>query len=91
VVARRNLAGSPIAPSLFTGSLRSVRSSAVAVLVANLNAATIDTLAAEMMRVTRQSIIVSGFRADEATRVAKTIGKPMKDELELDDWSCLIF
>ena len=92
-VARRNLARTPRAVRLFSGSLRSVRDESVGAVVANLNAATVRTLSRDAVRVLRPGgrLIVSGFREDEATKVAPMFPLPERDRLELDGWTCLIF
>ena len=85
-VAKRNVPEITV----FTGSLRSLRNGAFDVAVANLNAATIATLGAELNRVARR-IVVSGFHEEEQARVEKQVPKPVLERLELDGWACLIF
>jgi ribosomal protein L11 methyltransferase len=91
LVARRNLDTMPVRPALFTGSLKSVRSASVDVIVGNLNAATLNLLAGEMLRVARSTVIVSGFREREAEQVVALFSRPVQRHLEMDDWTCLIF
>jgi ribosomal protein L11 methyltransferase len=81
--------------SLFAGSARSVRSGAVDLLVANLNAAAIRQLASEMARVlaTGGEVIVTGFESYEAERVEHLfagLGFSCHDRIESSGWVCLI-
>jgi ribosomal protein L11 methyltransferase len=91
VVAKGNFSAMPVAPVLFTGSLRCMRDGAVDIVVANLNAATITMLGRDLVRVARGRIIVSGFREAETGRVAAVLGRDARDHIEVDDWTCLIF
>lgn len=86
LVAKRNVPE----VAVFTGSLRSIRSGAFDVAVANLNAATIATLGSELHRVAGR-ILVSGFHEEEQARVEKEVPKAVTERLELDGWACLIF
>ena len=86
LVAKRNVPEI----ALFTGSLRSIRSGAFDVAVANLNAATIATLGSDLQRVARR-VIVSGFHEGEQARVEKHVPTPKTERIELDGWACLIF
>lgn len=92
-VAHANLAGAPRRVGLFAGSLRSVRGGAVDTIVANLNAATLRTLGGEARRVLPPggTLIAAGFRSGEADKVAAAFSLPVRDRIELDDWTCLIF
>ena len=76
--------------AVFTGSVRSLRTKSFDLAVANLNAATIATVAKELDRVARH-IILSGFHEDEQGRIEKQISRPVVERLELDGWACLIF
>lgn len=91
VVARRNFAAYPFAPALFTGSIRSVRDASVDLLIANINTATLATMERDLFRIARKSVIVSGFREKEADQIAARLRQPVKQHLEQDDWTCLIF
>jgi len=82
LVAHANLPELP----LFTGSLRSVKTGAFDMVVANLNAATIQNISADLARVATGPIILSGFRENEQVLTPREI----QDELELDDWSCIV-
>lgn len=88
-IARANLQHSGV--KLFTGSLRSVRRGSVDLIVANLNATTLKALAAELQRIGPPTLIVSGFREHETRSVTKAIGRTISDEMEQDDWACVIF
>lgn len=90
-VAAGNLAGAPARPLFFTGSLRSVRDASADVVVANLNAATLARLAGDLKRASRRRIAVSGFREAEAGEVAQRFGIAVSQQLEREDWICLIF
>jgi ribosomal protein L11 methyltransferase len=91
VVAQRNLAEYPFRPAIFTGSLRSVREGAVDLVVANLNAATLATMNRDLFRVARRTVIVSGFKTSEAQQVSARMQRPVQEQLEEDEWSCLVF
>jgi ribosomal protein L11 methyltransferase len=84
-IARRNV---PCA-SIVAGSLRSLRQGRFDLAVGNLNAATIDALARDL-RAAAPTLIVSGFREDEAQRVEQSLGRAVRETLELDGWACLI-
>ena len=86
-VARANL-GDGI--GLFTGSARSVRDEAVNWAVCNLNAATLKVLAPELYRATRGGLILSGFREEETTEVARRFTMKVTDEFELEGYACLV-
>ena len=92
-VAQANLAALPQPVRLFTGSLRSVRDGAVHAAVANLNAATLRALSRDALRVVCPggTLIAAGFRAEEAAKVAAAFPVPVRDRMELDDWTCLTF
>lgn len=85
-IARRNVP----AAALFTGSLRSIRERAIDIVVANLNAATLSTLAAELRRVAAGVTILSGFREEEASALPKRLGMTFTETLELEGYACII-
>lgn len=85
-VARGNL-GPEI--SLFTGSVRSMRSDAVDWAVCNLNAATLATLKRELPRVAH-GLILSGFSEDELQKVGAMFRREIREELELEGYSCCV-
>lgn len=77
----------------FQGSLRSARDQSVDLIVANLNAAAIETLRTELSRVARRRLILSGFREAEADLVCRplaTQGFQVVDRLSKDFWVCLL-
>jgi ribosomal protein L11 methyltransferase len=76
--------------SFFTGSVRSVRQAAFHVAVANLNEATLRTLAPDLRRIATDAVIVSGFREEEQEAVARHLGGAVVRSLELEGWACLI-
>jgi ribosomal protein L11 methyltransferase len=92
VVAQRNFAETPFRIPVFTGSLRSVRSHAVKMVVANLNAATLQTLATELKRVVSHDgmIVVSGFRDAEVERVRSFFDLPARERRSKEDYACLV-
>ena len=73
---------------LFAGSLRSVRSQSIDLVVANLNAASISTVAEDLARVARRAVILSGFRESEAESF-HVPGFAIVDRLSMDQWACL--
>ena len=75
--------------SVFAGSLRSVRSGSVDLLVANINAETIVSLAGEIKRTSRRAIL-SGFPPQEAARVERALGRAVVSS-EKDGWAALIW
>ena len=78
---------------LFTGSLRSVKRACIDVIVANLNAATLTSLASDVKRVLRVggTAILSGFEEDEVTDLVAVFGLAPAATLEQDGWACLVF
>jgi ribosomal protein L11 methyltransferase len=91
LIARNNVAASGVL--LFTGSVRSARTASVDTVVANLNAATIQTMSSDLRRVVRPHgrMILAGFREDEEKRIASLIQLETMARLEQDGWSCLVF
>ena len=85
-IARANL---DVAIGVFAGSLRSVRTAAVDVVVANLNAETLIANAAELLRVTRGHVIVAGFREDQAGPVKTVLPGKLQDQANIDGWLAL--
>ncbi len=84
VVAQGNL---PPGIALFTGSAASLRDTAFDIVVANLDAPTINSIADELARVARGTIILSGFRESEGW---PQLPRPAREVSELDDWSCVV-
>jgi ribosomal protein L11 methyltransferase len=89
-VARGNFLKDGVTVPVFTGSMRSVRSSSIDVVVANLNRVTFEYLDADLQRVLRAGglLIASGFREDETDSVAS--GWRIMERMELDDWGGLV-
>ena len=79
--------GAPI--GVFAGSIRSVKTAAFGLAVANLNAATLAGVAGDLKRVSAR-FIVSGFREDEIDRVKRSLQTEVCEELTMDDWGCLV-
>jgi len=92
-IARRNLLADGLAPHLFAGSTRAIRTRSVDVVAANINAVTHQTLAAEYARISRRLLILSGFPDRNCARVAAAIepfGYRVLDTLTRNEWICLI-
>ena len=88
-IAHANFRKSGAAVGVFAGSLRSVKTGAFSLAVANLNAATLTQVADDLKRVAAR-LIVSGFREDEIGRVTRSLAADVSDELTMDDWACLV-
>ncbi len=88
-IARRNSQEFIYQIPFFTGSLRSVRTGAVSLIVANLNAETLRNLAADMKRVCTRALIVAGFRTDELARVEQALGQSVQ-RYEQEGWACAV-
>lgn len=81
--------------ALFVGSLRSVRPAVADLLVVNINAQTIRTLAPEIARVINPGglAILTGFEqreSGEMERLLREHGLPLRDRIERDGWTCLV-
>ena len=87
-IAKRNVAGLAV----FTGSARSVRGGRFDVVVANLNAASLGGIGPDLMRARAHDgvVILSGFRASEAARVAAAVKADARETLTDSDWACLV-
>jgi ribosomal protein L11 methyltransferase len=72
---------------LFTGSAEAIRSAWADVIVANIDPATIERIAAEMKRVRKpeSTLILSGFPSSDIPH-----GFQAKETLRREDWVCLI-
>lgn len=93
LVAKANLARSIRRIPVFVGSVRAVTSQAFDLVVANLNAATLSTIRADLIRILKPGakLLVAGFRAYEAPEIMTTFALTVEDTLEQDDWACLLF
>lgn len=92
-IARSNLFHDAVPPLLFAGSTRAVRTSSIDILVANINAVTHETLAAEYARLTRRTLILSGFPDRHAARVSRSLaaaGFTVRATLARQEWICLV-
>ena len=91
-IARENISRSMFRIPVFAGSLRSVSNASVDVVVANLNLATLEAIHRDALRVLRDagSLILSGFRDEETTRVVKAFGREPRANLEMDGYACLV-
>ncbi|MBI3278206.1 MAG: 50S ribosomal protein L11 methyltransferase [Acidobacteria bacterium] len=92
-IARENFASTLFAIGVFTGSLRSVRSEAVDLLLANISAPALAQLAPEMRRVLRGGghMVLSGFGHRQTAGVLAALGNSAPaTRLNREDWVCLI-
>lgn len=92
-IARKNLLADSLPPHVFTGSTRAIASRSVDLLVANINAVTHQTLAAEYARVTRRAMILSGFPDRHAERVIEalyTCRWVVKETFTKSEWVALV-
>jgi ribosomal protein L11 methyltransferase len=74
----------------FVGSARAIRTGAVEVTVANINAEVLLTLAPDLRRVTRRALILSGFKDESVARLVAAFGGPAR-QFELEGWTGLAF
>jgi ribosomal protein L11 methyltransferase len=93
--AAANLRRDRIAARLFAGSPRSLRTGSASLVVANLNAATLLSLAGELVRVVTADglLVLSGFRhrrLGEIRRAFELRGMPVRQETARGDWRCLV-
>ena len=91
--ARHNLILDAHPPYVFAGSLRAVAPASADVVVANINAATHHTLAAEYARVARRLIILTGFPTRNELGVEQALwaqGWRPADRLTDREWVCLV-
>lgn len=92
--ARHNLIRDAHPPRVFAGSLRAVAAASADVVVANINAATHQTLAAEYVRVARRLVILTGFPARHEAGVEQALWEHEwhpTDRLTDHEWVCLAF
>jgi len=86
-IARRNLAPEV---AVFAGSLRSIRSASIDVVVANLNAETLIANASELLRVKRTALILAGFLEDQGDSIGVAIPGELRDQASIDGWTALL-
>jgi ribosomal protein L11 methyltransferase len=92
-IARCNLLAGGSPPRLFCGSARAVRAGAFDLVVANINAAAHDSLAAEYARLRPHTLVLSGFPEGDAPAVEAALrrrGFRVEAVLEEDEWRCLV-
>jgi ribosomal protein L11 methyltransferase len=89
--ARRRFHDESIEVGLFTGSLRAVRSATVDLLIANINAETLTSLAPEVLRVLTPggAAALTGFPERHLARVRAAFGD-RGEVLERGEWRALI-
>lgn len=93
-IAAGNLLRDGVAGRVFAGSLRAIANRAFDVVVANINATTHEALAGEYARAARRVIILSGYPARHAQRVADALAARhwgVAGTLEQEQWICHIF
>jgi ribosomal protein L11 methyltransferase len=91
--ARANLQRDALTAPVFIGSTRAVRSSAVDVVVANINSVTHETLSAEYSRLARRLLVLSGFPDRYVPRIERAMrleGFRPVDTLARQEWVCLV-
>lgn len=91
VVARENFAKSPYRIPLFTGSVRSVRTSSFRTVIANINATALDMMGGDLLRIAAPQaiLILSGFHEDEISRVIPA-GCITAETFVRDGWACVV-
>jgi ribosomal protein L11 methyltransferase len=93
-IARENLIADEVPPDVFAGSTRALASQSVDLLIANINSVTHLALAGEYRRLTRRTLVLSGFPTSESARVAAALagaGFAAADSFESSDWACTVF
>lgn len=93
LIARRNLHGDGAAAALFCGSARAVRTRAFGVVVANINAATHESLAEDYLRLAPRLLVLSGFPERSRAMVEAPLlrgGYRTEAVLEEGEWRCLV-
>lgn len=91
--ARHNLIYDAHPPRIFAGSLRAVAPASADVIVANINATTHESLAAEYARVARRLVILTGFPARHEAGVEQALwaqGLHPADRQTDREWVCLV-
>ncbi len=94
-VARQNLRDDGVPAALFVGSVRSVRTRSLDLIVANLHAAALEALCGELARTLKPGgrAVVSGFSSEQAPPVAEmfaTKGFAPAGRRVQDGWACLM-
>jgi ribosomal protein L11 methyltransferase len=88
-VARENLRR--LGVGLYLGSIRSVASGSIDLVMANINAETIAMLMPEIARIARDRVILTGFPERDLARVRRSLLGSFREfaALEQDGWMCL--
>lgn len=94
-VARDNFRTAGMEIGTFAGSLRSVASGSLDVVIANINAVTLSAIALDLIRILKPGgiAVTSGFRWDERGRVGATmsrLGMRILEERQKGPWGCLV-
>lgn len=93
-IAAGNLKRDGVAARVYAGSIRAVADRAVSVVIANINATTHEMLAAEYARASSRLVIVSGYPARHAVRVAAAMQAQQWSPVTVfdqEDWTCQVF
>ncbi|MEJ5368818.1 MAG: 50S ribosomal protein L11 methyltransferase [Bryobacteraceae bacterium] len=93
LIARRNLLSDGRRAALFCGSARAVRPRAFDAVVANINAATHASLAAEYERLAPSLLILAGFTVRDLPELEPLLrrhGFHPEAVLESEEWRCLV-
>ncbi len=92
-IARRNLHADGLTAALFRGSARAVRAGAFDIVVANINAATHESLAGDYSRLEPRLLVLSGFPERDAPAVETAMrrsGYRVVARQSEEEWRCLI-
>lgn len=92
-IARRNLSAGGLVALLFCGSARAARAGAFDIVVANINAATHESLAEDYSRLAPRLLILSGFPQRDAPSVERAVGRfgyRAAAQRAEEEWRCLI-
>ena len=82
------VASEHLAADYFVGSANAVRTQSVDVISANIDAEVLVTIAADLQRIARRAIVLSGFRLESVPRLADLYGPAQLFEIE--GWSALL-
>lgn len=94
-VARQNLCHDGVPASMFVGSLRSVRTQSLDLIVANLHAPALHALSKEIVRTLKPAgrVVLSGFSHDQAPGLCARLdskGLSLLDRRRHGDWASLV-
>ncbi len=90
--AHRNFAADGLDIPSFIGSARSIQSASFDLIVANINAATISHLAADLCRIARRGVILAGFTEQDRSALTTRLGAAgleIRREYQMQEWLCM--